>query len=167
MIKRWMRKIKLWYIQKQVVHRDDVAQDIGEPKWYGFAKVEWGVKEIYGKKHNPRVLEYHASTGGFDTDEVAWCSSFVNWCIAKAGVRGTRKANARSWMNWGVATNNPQIGDIVVFYRGKKSGWMGHVGFYAGERGGKILVLGGNQNNSVCYQYYGKSKLLGYRKLKE
>jgi hypothetical protein len=40
-----------------------------------------------------------------------------------------------------------------------------HVGFYAGTEGERILVLGGNQRNSVSIARYAKSRLLGVRRL--
>lgn len=70
--------------------------------WLDIAKAELGVKEIPGKKHNERILEYHKATSLESTeDEVPWCSSFVSWCLEKAGVPSTRNAWARSYLAWG------------------------------------------------------------------
>lgn len=139
------------------------------PSYYQTALVEKekNVKEILGRKHSPRILEYHQATDLKATeDEVSWCSSFVNWCLKQNGIKGTNKANARSFLEWGkkVPVTTPKVGDIVVFWRGDKDGWLGHVGFYAGEKEDKILVLGGNQGNEVNFSYYKKSQLLGYRR---
>jgi hypothetical protein len=41
----------------------------------------------------------------------------------------------------------------------------GHVGFFAGVDGTKILVLGGNQSDSVSIGSYPKNTLLGVRRL--
>ena len=41
----------------------------------------------------------------------------------------------------------------------------GHAGFYAGVEGEDILVLGGNQSDSVSISHYAKSDLLGVRRL--
>ena len=52
------------------------------PLWYNIALKERGVIELPGPRHNPRILEYHrASNGNFDSDEIPWCASFVNWCL--------------------------------------------------------------------------------------
>jgi hypothetical protein len=49
---------------------------------YDIATQELGVAEIYGDVHNKRILEYHQATRlKATTDEVAWCASFVNWCL--------------------------------------------------------------------------------------
>jgi len=53
-------------------------------------------------------------------------------------------------------------GCMVVFQRGS-SPTSGHVAFYLETRGTGILVLGGNQSNSVCVSSYPAGKLLGYR----
>ena len=135
----------------------------GKPKYYEIARQEIGVKEISGSKHNNRVLEYHATTTlKATTDEVAWCSSFVNWCLTQAGLLGTNSAAARSWLKWGKPVGKPYEGCIVVFQRGNSS-WQGHVGFFVRETSTHVFVLGGNQANAVNERAYSKSSLLGYR----
>lgn len=128
---------------------------------------ELGVKEIAGGKHNARIIEYHGTTTlKAKEDEVSWCSAIINWAHIKAGVLGTNLANARSWLNWGIScVDSPEIGNVVVFWRESKYSWKGHVGLYAGETDSDIWVLGGNQNNEVCYKKYPKSQLLDIRKI--
>lgn len=136
---------------------------VGMPDWYYVARMEIGVLEIYGAEDNPRILSYQQATSLKATDdETPWCSAFVCWCFEQVGIASTKKANARSWLDWGVALDKPKEGCVVVFRRGS-SGWQGHVGFYYGERGSDILLLGGNQNNSVNISRYPKSRVLGYR----
>ncbi len=138
---------------------------IGEAKWLTLAYQEVEVKEIPGPEHNSRILEYHkAVTKNYTRDEISWCSSFINWCFLQCGLEGTRSAVARSWMSWGIGVEKPYRGCVAVFWRGQKDGWKGHVGFYVGEQGGNILVLGGNQDDMVCIMKYPKSQLLGFRK---
>jgi len=61
-----------------------------EPEWIVIVKGEIGQKEIKGDKDNLRIVEYHATTTLKATDdEVAWCSSFVNWCFRQCGIDGT------------------------------------------------------------------------------
>ncbi len=132
--------------------------------WVDVAKAEIGVKEVAGSKHNPRIVEYHQTTSlKAKDDETAWCSSFANWVMKQAGETGTNSAAARSWLNWGKKIDKPVPGAIVVFWRGSPTGTQGHVGFYMGEEGNNILVLGGNQSNGVNISKYSKSQLLGYR----
>jgi uncharacterized protein (TIGR02594 family) len=100
------------------------------------------------------------------------CSIFMDWCAMKAGVERTHKANARSWLDVGEKTDNPQTGDIVIFKRGNNT-WSGHVAIYIApltvEHGKTdlIYVLGGNQSNEVKISLYDSLNVLGYRKLRK
>jgi lysozyme len=129
--------------------------------WFDIAKGEIGQKEISGSAHNKRILDYHAATSLKATnDETPWCSSFVSYCLEKAGIASTKNAWARSYLAWGKKIDVPVKGCIVVFSRGDSSG---HVAFFESIDGNDIKVLGGNQGNEVCYDTYPKSRLLGYR----
>lgn len=131
---------------------------------YEYAKQEIGVKEILGGEHNPRILEYHATTTLKATDdETSWCSSFVNWCVIQAGLKGTNSAAARSWLTWGHETKEPKEGDIVVFKRGNPP--SGHVAFFVKKEGNFIHVLGGNQSDQVKVSAYKAEDLLSYRRV--
>lgn len=136
------------------------------PLAYLIAENEIGQKEVSGSKHNDRILEYHSATAlKAQTDEVPWCSAFVNWCLKQANVKGTNQANARSFLAWGlqIQLEDARKGDIVIFKRGS-SAWAGHVGFFAGINGEKIIVLGGNQKNQVNFSEYSQELLLGVRR---
>lgn len=133
------------------------------PKWMEIAEGEMGQKEVAGSKANPRILEYHSTTSLKATsDEVPWCSAFVNWCMKEAGEERTNKANARSWLKYGSFLNTPRYGCIVVLRRGKDPA-AGHVGFYITDLGDRIKVLGGNQGDQVKYSNYRKEDVIGYR----
>jgi hypothetical protein len=41
--------------------------------------------------------------------------------------------------------------------------WHGHVAFYTGDTVGKLVLLGGNQNNAVCLRDYARARLISYR----
>jgi uncharacterized protein (TIGR02594 family) len=138
----------------------------GEPKWMKLARAELGVKEVAGPAHNPAVLGYFRDAGfpEIDDDETAWCAGFCNAMIERGGYAGSKSLAARSFLTWGKPVNKPYPGCIAVFSRGDPRSWTGHVGFYVGESGGSIQVLGGNQSNQVSIAPQAKSRLLGYRK---
>lgn len=143
-------------------------QEITEWPWLKIARKELGVKETPGAGDTPRIVEYLKSTtlgrSDNENDETPWCSAFVNWVLKQAGVEPrTNSAWARSWLNWGVATDEPVPGTIVVFSRGSNAG---HVGFYLNEDDDRIHVLGGNQGNAVTIAFFPKANLLGYREPK-
>ena len=96
----------------------------------------------------------------------AWCAAFVNAVLATEGLPGTGSLSARSFMNYGQATNRPERGDIVVLRRGRGTE-SGHVGFYEGtNRDGSVRVLGGNQgrNGAVSVANFAARDVLGYRR---
>lgn len=136
------------------------------PPWLDVAQAQLGVKEAPGAASNPEVLKYYRATtlGGKPDDSIPWCSAFANWCMEKAGYRGTRKANARSWLDWGEHLEEPRLGCVVVLWRGDMQSSQGHVAFYFAARGkDKIVLLGGNQADRVCYSQYGVGRVLEYR----
>jgi uncharacterized protein (TIGR02594 family) len=134
-----------------------------EPKWLQIARKEIGVKEIPGSASNPRILEYFKATKYHPDFEDSWCSAFVNFCMQQAGEKRTESAAARSWLKWGVEIKEPKIGCVCVFWRNSPNAVTGHVGLYISEDSDNVLLLGGNQFNSVCIKQYPKERLLAYR----
>lgn len=146
-----------------------------KPKWISVAEAELGVKEITGKKHNARVLEYHWSTDQLKdkkkmTDERPWCASFVGWVLEQAGYASAESSWSHAYKRWGEGISKPAVGAVAVIDWGKvypgnedKQG-KGHVGFVVGKTAsGRIVLLGGNQDNRVKYSAYRKSAIDRYR----
>jgi uncharacterized protein (TIGR02594 family) len=135
-----------------------------KPNWIKIAEGEIGTRENTSKtKHDPRVMEYHASVGGIHNDETPWCSSFVNWVMKKAGKGGTGSAVAVSWKKYGKKLSRPAYGAIAVIdWDGPGPGWKGHVGFVVGKKGNSIQLLGGNQANAVNIKTFSTSKIVAY-----
>ena len=161
--KKWFYYLNREPLAKE--HRDRL------PLHYQIAKQEIGTKEIKGLVHCPRIIEYHQTTSlKASSDEVPWCASYVNYCLIKSGKKGTKSAWSLSFLEYGtpIHPEKAMYGDIVIFQRGNPKDGKGHVGFFAGYsmNGACILVLGGNQNNSVCYKMYPTDKLLGVRRVK-
>lgn len=130
------------------------------PRWYDIALNEMGQKEIPGSRDNPRIVEYHSVTSlGADDDETPWCASFVSWCLEQSGIKSTRSARAKSYIDFGKKLDKPTLGCIAVFTR---TGG-GHVAFFVSESATHVRVLGGNQGNKVSIADYSKENLLGYR----
>lgn len=131
--------------------------------WLAIARAEQGMRETPGALDNARIQAYHATTAdGSAPDAVPWCSSFVNWCITQAGLKGTNSKLARSWLKWGVNAKTPEPGCIVIFERGPLP--KGHVGFLLGTESGRLRVLGGNQSNSVSVASFPVDRLIGTRR---
>jgi uncharacterized protein (TIGR02594 family) len=135
----------------------------GDPPWLRIAFQHLGDREIPGQLMSDAVKEFHASTPGAVDEEIPWCSSFANFCVEEAGLRGTESRLARSWLNWGTPTNTPVRGCIVVFKRGSEGSGQGHVGFYlSGSPKTGIKIIGGNQSDAVSIVTQ-NLPFLGYR----
>lgn len=134
------------------------------PSWLQIAFGEIGVASHPPGSTNPRITEYHAGTNisGYD-DKASWCSSFVNWSLAQAGIQGTGSALAKSWLGWGEPLARPVVGCIAILWRDDPSSWKGHVGFYLREDDEFIYLFGGNQLEQVREHFYPKATVLGYR----
>lgn len=91
-----------------------------------------------------------------------WCAAFVGWCLAQSGQSHLKGFDGVRALRYGdsygtqLGTDRLAYGTIAVFTR--EGG--GHVGFVVGKQGANILVLGGNQSNSVCVKPYSTSSLL-------
>ncbi len=130
---------------------------------------ELGTEEIAGDEHNPEVLKYAKDTkiNGITSDEIAWCSTFVNWVAWKSGLQYSGKPNARSWLNVGTKVNLPEPGDVVIFWRESPESWKGHVGIFLGLSPDRkrVYCLGGNQGNRVSVSAYRLNTVLSYQRL--
>jgi uncharacterized protein (TIGR02594 family) len=143
----------------------------GNPPWMVTARQEEakGVREIAGARSNPDIMKYHKSSGFWGADDSggsnAWCGSFVNWNIERAGINGPKDAfRAKEWASWGnrVEPSKAQVGDVVVI---KTGGNNFHVGFFAGrDSSGNVLVLGGNQSDAVNTKSFAASSVYAIRR---
>ena len=128
-----------------------------------------GEKEIPGSKDNELIAHFHEHAGNLGThsdsndysDEVAHCSSAINWACDMAGCRKTNNALASSWSKY----NNPrrdtwvEVGDIIHI----KNGNQNHVTF-CNKRFNKEDVttfegFGSNQGNTIKTSIYKVSSI--------
>jgi len=128
---------------------------------------QYGVKEIPGKVDNPIILNYfhEINHSWVKSESTAWCSAFINWCSFREGLVRSNMLDARSWLGVGNEVMVPRLGDVVIYWREKLTGWKGHVGLFITSNKGYITTLGGNQNNSVCMKPYPEARVLGYRRI--
>lgn len=132
--------------------------------WMRFANAEYHQTEVAGVTDNERILQYLGTVGlGDHHDETPWCAAFVNWCLLQAGLRGSGRANARSFLDsWdAMSLAQPSYGCVVVLSR-PPNPRHGHVAFYTGRIGGEVLLLGGNQSNRVKISEYADGRVLAY-----
>lgn len=113
--------------------------------WMPFAQAEIGINEA---DNVARIKEYHTIGGGLMREPtVAWCASFVGWCLDKASIKGTRSASSRSYLDYGtkVGTDKVPFGAIAVF--GVPGSGSGHVTFVMEDKGSSLVCIGGNQSD--------------------
>lgn len=136
-----------------------------QPVWLQNALRYIGTKEIIGKENNPIIVGWwkKIKLSGIKDDETAWCAAFVGGVLEEYGITSSRSGGARSYQNWGVKLDGPAVGAIVSFWRDDPKGWKGHVGFVVGkDQNGNLMVLGGNQGDSVCIKPFATVRVLAY-----
>jgi uncharacterized protein (TIGR02594 family) len=135
-----------------------------------------GVEEAEGKTSNVQVLAMLRLDAAWPAgDDVPWCSAFVNYVAWLLRLPRSKSLAARSWLKVGrpirLDEAEPEC-DVVVLKRG--SGPQpgpevldapGHVAFFAGLDGDRVLLLGGNQHDAVCVERYPVANVIGVRRL--
>jgi len=125
---------------------------------------EASVAMLNGDSSNPRIEEYHRAISDRSwNDKVPWCSSYLNWCMLRAGIPGTGSALARSWLTWGEPLPFARIGCVVVLWHEQPDSWKGHVGLFLREENGHVYLWGGNQLGAVREHHYPVDRVIGYR----
>lgn len=131
----------------------------------------YGLREIVGKQHNPKIVKMFAELGydQIKDDETAWCSALLNYYCMILGYERSNSLMARSWLNVGEVIEEPEMGDIVIFYRDNPKSVFGHSAIYISrDKDLKIVYsLGGNQGNMLSIKPYHESRVLGYRRLRK
>ena len=151
-----LNKLSKYIKSGDLIGKTVEAEKVDGPLQVVFAKQYMGLEENRDTNKLKAIL-------GVNPKSTPWCAAFVNAIENKCGRKGTGKMLARSFLNYGRSVVTPESGDIVIFKRGNSS-WQGHVGYYISEDKYNVLTLGGNQNNSVCYQKYSKEAVLAYRR---
>lgn len=134
--------------------------------WIKAAKAYIGVKEIPGPVSEEHIARWLNNVKAGKSDETPWCAAFVNGILEECGYKKTGRANARSFLACGDSLAGQVVpGCIVIFWRGDKTGWQGHVGFVleVAANGKSLLVRGGNQGNKVSDSWFTTAQVLGYR----
>lgn len=134
--------------------------------WLAEARRLIGTREIGGKASNPVIMDWADDLDiWYPDDDIPWCGLFVAHCIGSQLPDEPLPDNplgARNWLKFG-RESDPVLGSVLVFWRGSKSGWKGHVGIYSSEDSTTYHVLGGNQSNSVSIARVSKDRLLDAR----
>lgn len=135
--------------------------------WLDEARHILGLHEV---RDRSRLVNWFDKTVSWiDPREVPWCGAFVATALRKWYPEIEIPQNplvARNWERFG-SPCTPQTGAVMTFWRGRRDGWQGHVGFYVGEDSTAYHILGGNQRNAVTITRIAHSRFLRARWPKE
>ena len=137
-----------------------------ELPWIMEAEKVIGLHEVVESEELRAWLRKDGSTLG-DPAKLPWCGDFVETAIKLALPKEKVPANpylARNWADWGEDATR-RYGAVIVFWRGRRAGTQGHVGFATAvdEARGLVEVLGGNQGNEVSRAWLGMDRILAWR----
>ncbi|WP_291887259.1 TIGR02594 family protein [Chryseobacterium sp.] len=166
--KKALGKLKTWFkYDKKVCDGEAVAMPNLEGRapwmelvWKEEAKnlVETGTNKEIQKFFDGTPYETEMKNGTKNEQDIAWCAAFVNWVMKHYGYEGVTTdkgydaVRALKWATWaeGKDLKKPVYGAIAV----KTRSGGGHVGFVAGKKGNKVVILGGNQSQKLyCVSY--------------
>lgn len=127
--------------------------NLTELTWIAEARKYIGLREIKGSKHNPTIIQWLKDLKAWWSNEnEPWCGTFVAHCLQTASVTFPRHwYRALDYLNYGTKLIRPAYGCVAV----KQRVGGGHVCFVVGQtKEGKLVCLGGNQNDMVCFAIY-------------
>jgi hypothetical protein len=145
---------------------------------YAIEELKSGACEVGGNNRGPYVRKYLTPAGIEEGN--SWCASFVSWCYLQAcggdkaampvpycpGARALlQKYKDKGWAYGPGSGYDPVPGDIVVWWREKLQGWMGHVGLVYQVKDGMLYTIEGNRSPNVqgfSYVMSRMDKLLGF-----
>lgn len=138
---------------------------VGLP-WMELLARKMGLHEALHTRKLSDFLRSDGKTLG-DPSKLPWCGDLAETVIALTLPNEVIPGNpylARNWAKFGGKTR-PMYGAIGVFWRGKRDGISGHVGFLIGRRAsdGALRVRGGNQSNSISDTWLADDRLLEAR----
>lgn len=132
-----------------------------------------GAGEIGGNNRGKWVRKY---LNNLAPEGSPWCAGFVSWCLSDgnpgntpiAYSLGARAILAECKKMGFIVNDSPLPGDLVVWWRGSKTGWEGHIGFVHQLKDGKLYTIEGNKSAFVqgfSYTFATMEKLLGFCRL--
>lgn len=139
----------------------------GTMPWLQTAFELMGTREKPGKGSNEAILgwAHDLEILSYNDDDIPWCGLFVAHCVGSQlpdEALPNNPLGARAWEKFGLKTT-PQLGAVMVFWRGSPTSGLGHVGFYWAEDDEAYHILGGNQSNAVTITRLARSRMVQAR----
>ena len=96
----------------------------------------------------------------YKDDLIPWCALYANMVLTKVGIKGTETLWALDWNSWGQKLTGPAVGAFAPM---KRDGG-GHIAIVVGrDKDGRLLCLGGNQNDNVTIAVVPVERPLSFR----
>lgn len=138
-----------------------------EPRWIQLARAFLlaNIREVEGTAANPLIAYFLnqftqlEGSAAAKSDETPWCSAFACGVMELAGYASPHHALARSWDTYGDKLDGYKYGCITTLRDDN------HVGFAVDFDVAKhqVLLLGGNQSNSISIKPYDAQRVVQYR----
>ena len=77
-------------------------------------------------------------------EHLPWCAGFTSYVLRKSGINIKYTLLARDFLKLGKIVKTPEPGDLIVFYRGNKNSYTGHVGIIEKVSKDTITTIEGN-----------------------
>lgn len=110
-------------------------------------------KPLLGKDGKPITKTvFDGVFDSIDGNDRPWCASFVNYCLKEAGYPPGRRHMSSYTFDADKDLFVKVAGPIYGAVRFSKRSGGGHVCFVYGAAGGKLVIVGGNQEDQICFQ---------------
>lgn len=163
--KTGLSNLKTWFKYDKNICKDGriLPNLSGRAPWMDIAIAE---AKVYGGKKestiDSRIRVYHKDGGGTDSgSDVAWCASFVCWCIEQKGYPSPHSAGSRMFLTSSNAEKCEAFYGVVAVFSdcdstGTKIDTKGHCTFVFGKLPGNEMYacLGGNQADMLKMSRY-------------
>lgn len=133
---------------------------INELDWIKEAKKHVGKHEVKDVSFI-REMNKYLNAPSYITTKTAWCGTFVSYCLNQFNIKTpTHWYRALDYITMGTKLSKPAYGCVAI--KTRKGG--GHVCFVVGRtKDNKLVCLGGNQSDMVCYALYNESDFEEFR----
>lgn len=131
------------------------------PPWVDAAMGSLGEREQLGPNDSPWIRAMWDKFKGRWLLGQPWCGGAMAFWMESCGISHPKAFyRARAWLDWGTPIAAPVVGAVVVFDRPGGA----HVGIVVGKDvRGNLMVIGGNQGDSVSVAPFSTLRLVGYR----
>ncbi len=118
-------------------------------------EMQSGAKEI-GANNSGKWVKKYLNGLAPEGENGSWCAGFVSWCFQEGGGGALpfsydvgaqslyRQFRQRGW-TYDPATQTPEPGDIVAWWRGATQTWKGHIGLVHHVENGILYTIEGNR----------------------